>query len=140
MEIPSDLIFEGSNVRIYFAENSYVNRTASSIVIEGTRRGFLSLANCLIYIVNSLEDEIELLRIPFVTSQVFLTIKIDESVQGIEYGIVSGEDDTKFVWKMSESDSNDVFTAIHSLGHLNSELHLDSGKAVEELSVYCVIS
>lgn len=140
MEIPTDLIFVGSHIGVYFAEDRFFNRTASSVVIEGTRHGFLSLANCLIYFVNALKDEIDLSAIPFVQSQVGLMIKIDEAVAGIECGSVSRNHEKEFVWTMSESESNDIFTVIHSLGHLNSELHFDSGKAVEDLSVYCVIS
>ena len=80
MEIPSELIFEESHIEVYFAQDRFLNSTANSVVLKGTRHGFLSLANCLIYLVNALEDEIELCAIPFVRCQIDVIIKIDEAV------------------------------------------------------------
>jgi hypothetical protein len=138
MKIPENLIFAESNITINFAEDSYLNTTASSILIAGSRNGFLSLSNCLIYLVNSLENKIELHNLPFVNSEIRLTIELDEAVSGVANGKVLKRD-SEFIWVMSETESNSVFTGFHSLGHLNPELHLDDGKTKEELSVYCVV-
>lgn len=139
MNIPEDLIFPRTAVTIRFSAGEFLNQTASSIVIEGNRTGFLSLANCLIYFANSLEESIGLSSLPFITSHVKLTIQLDESVDHIHDGIVTRSGKEEFTWRISESASNEIFCLIHSLGYLNPEIHFDRDKMVEDVSIYCVV-
>ena len=139
MKVPLNLIFPDSEIQISFEPTVRYNHTSSCIVIEGTRGGFLSLANCLIYLANSLEDAIDLAELPFVNSQIRLTLKPDEDMDDRVNGVISRVSDTEFIWKMSETSSSGIFCLIHSLGQLNSELHLDYELPSNELSIYCVV-
>lgn len=139
MNLPKDLIFPEAVITIRFSTGEFLNRTANSIVIEGNRTGFLSLSNCLIYLANSLEESIDLNSLPFVNSQIKLSLEIDEAVDQIHDGLVNSSGKAEFIWRMSESTSNEIFCLIHSLGHLNPEIHFDRNKMVEDLSIYCVV-
>jgi hypothetical protein len=138
MQIPNDLVFDGSKIEILLEEHAPVNRTTTAVVIEGTRPGFLSLSNCLIFLANSLEDPIWFSSLPFVTDGVGLRIEFDETIDEPD-GVVVSTQDGHFVWKLSELNSNGIFCAIHSLANLNLDLHLDHNKTPIDLSVYCMV-
>lgn len=140
MKIPANLIFNGSKVIISFDESGLLNRTSVAIVIDGNPNGFLSLSNCLIYLTNELQDNIDLSQLPFVSSQVNLGIRLDESAAGFPVGKVERIGERDYIWTLSEEKSNGVFAAIHSLGHLNLDLHLDTEKAKSDISIYCSVT
>jgi hypothetical protein len=135
--LPSNLIFAGARIQVRLEETVPVSRTASAIVIQGNRAGFLSLANCLIFLSNALEDPIRFPALPFVSDEVRLQIEFDEAVTEV-HGVLVRECD-RTIWKLSELNSDSIFCAMHSLGNLNSELHLDVERSPSDLSVYCVV-
>lgn len=138
---PSDLIWSNSEIDIEFAEGCYLNKTRSSIVIEGTRNGFLSFANCLIYFVNALETELDLRDLPFVKASVDLRLRINDGVDDLwDEKVLFNPDSRGYTWEMSEATSNSILVGIHSLGHLNDELHLDRDKTESDISIYCVVA
>ena len=139
MNIPDSLIFEGSKIRISFNRTEKLNSSSAAVVIEGTPNGFLSLSNCLIYLANSLQECIDVSELPFVSADVNFRLILDESVNDCAVGTVTTPDEINFTWTLSENDSNSVFTLMHSLAHLNLELHLDDGKTEGDISVYCVV-
>jgi hypothetical protein len=139
VNIPENLIFGNSKIEVSLDTSGKLNRTLSAIVLEGNQNGFLSLSNCLIFLANELHNEIDLAELPFVTAHVGLIIRFDESAGHCPSGLLTRVDDSKYAWALSETESNSVFTAIHSLGHLNYDLHLDSAKAADEISVYCSV-
>ena len=140
IQFPTNLTFANSALRISFEKGANLNRTKDSILIEGTRGGFLSLSNALSYALNDLEDKIDLHLIPYVASDISFSIVCDESLEGVDYGKIFLRGDSDFIWKMSESEVCNIAGQIHSLGHINPELHFDSGKPNEEITVYCVVN
>ncbi len=137
--IPSALIIKGSSLRLLFDDEVQYNRTREAVVIEGTRAGFLSLSNGLNFYSNSLEDIIEVSSFPFIKSKIKLFIEIDESLDGIDSGNLIRKATDTFIWKMSEREICVVASSIHSLGYLNSEIHFDDEKNLDEISIYCVV-
>lgn len=138
--LPENLTFPNSRLKIFYGENVRFNKTQNSIVIEGTREGFLSLSNAITYLINDLQDIIFVSLIPYVTSDVIFTIENSESVAGICYGKVKRKEDNIFEWVLSETEICNITSEIHSLGHINSELHFDQGKPFDEITVYCVVT
>jgi hypothetical protein len=145
-QLPGNLIFEDSSLGISYDEEAKVNRTKYSIIIEGTRGGFLSLANAILFFSNDLEDNIHIHLLPFVVSDIQFTIECDYSLdeydgspERTQYGKVLQTGISQFVWKLSESEIDHVAASIHSLGHINPEIHFDEGKTLNEISVYCVV-
>ena len=136
--LPNNLIFNNSRLQVVYEQKSKVNKTRSAIIISGTREGFLSLANIIIFLINSLEGEIHLQDISFIKSSVKCSIKIDNNIE-LEGGEIHRDDTGVFVWRISEKEIDHVATSIHSLGHINSELHLDQNKDLDDFSVYCVV-
>lgn len=139
-QLPQNLIFANSILQIVFVENAGLNKTKASIVIEGTREGFLSLSNVLLYLSNDLQEVIRLDLIPFVNGEVELKIECDDTVNSGSYGIIQRKSDNQFSWLLSESELCKVASELHSLGHLNNELHLDESKSIDDISIYCVVS
>jgi hypothetical protein len=138
-QLPANLIFEDSSLTILFEEGATVNRTKSSIIIKGTKGGFLSLANAILFFSNDLMDTIHVHLLPFVSSNIVFSIRYDDSLNDIVYGTVLHIEEKQFIWKLSESEVCKVAAAIHSLGHINPEIHFDEGKAKNEITVYCVL-
>ncbi len=139
LHIPENLIFPDSQLRLYFEEPSEVNRTRAAIIIEGTRSGFLSLANVLLFLQNDLEHSIPIHELSFVDARVRLVIKCDSEVGGRRYGHFEQGEEGHFAWVLNEDNLSLVASDIHSLGHLNPELHMDDGMADDEISAYCVV-
>lgn len=139
-ELPTNLTFEGSSLTISFEKEAKLNSTKSTIVIQGTRAGFLSLTNAIFFYLNDLSDVIEFNKLPYITSSINLTIEPDESLEGLSYGTINQSTDQQFVWRMSEAEICRVASEVHSLGYVNNELHLDEAKKPGEISVYCVVS
>ena len=139
INFPLNLTFPDSALKLSFEQGTKLNRTIDSIVIVGSRGGFLSLSNALFYALNDLEDKVEVHEIPYVDATVCLSIVCDENLDGVEYGRIDRVSDTDFVWHISETELSSVAAQIHSLGHINPELHFDSGKPPEEITVYCVV-
>jgi hypothetical protein len=137
--LPENLIFKGASLKLLFETKADVNRTLSSIIIEGTASGFLSLANAILYYLNDLQEVIPLHELSFVSSEIKLTINIDDSLANDQYGRLRGKNAKEFEWRISESSLCQLASEIHSLGHINEELHLDQGKQTDEISVYCVL-
>ncbi|MCB2202301.1 hypothetical protein KQH51_05470 [bacterium] len=137
--LPSDLIFPDSLLRLYFEATSEVNRTGSALVFEGTRGGFLSLSNALIYFRNDLEESVSLHELSFVNSEIEMTMQI---ASGASFGLggeVERLSEHRFVWRLSEEGFSEFAFAVHSLGHLNPEIHFDDGVERDQISVYCVV-
>jgi hypothetical protein len=139
-EFPTILIFGHSRIEIKLAEGENLNSTRDVIVIRGSRSGFLSLANALLFLLNDLVDVMELNDLTYVSGHVRLTIMVDESVSGKPYGIITRGNQQQFLWRVSESETCRVASEIHSLGYINNELHLDQEKDPNEVSVYCVVT
>lgn len=137
-KIPDNLIFSNSNLNISYEENSSINNTQSAIIISGTRNGFLSFANILLFYSNDLEELIPLADLSFVNSTIDLTIQTGINARS-ENGDVFLSNQKKFLWLVNETDLDHIAALIHSLGHINNELHFDSGKSVNDISVYCVV-
>ena len=137
IQIPSILIFQGARLQITFEDTNPSNRTSREIMIMGNREGFLSLANTLIFCVNDLVDVIPLHEMQFVTSDFNLLIAVDEA--NISRGGIVEPNANGFIWSFSEDALCLTATNIHSLGYANPELHLDSDKLFEDISVYCVV-
>ena len=75
IKIPDNLIFPDSRLCLYYEDEVKVNETKSAIIFEGTRNGFLSLANVLLHQTNELHESIEIHNFPFVKANIELTIK-----------------------------------------------------------------
>lgn len=138
-KLPQNLIFPNSVLHIAFEENSSINKTNQVLILSGTCSGFLSLANALLFYVNSLEEKFDIHLFPFVESPTIrFTIEVDEALCSTRGDIVRiGKNN--FHWKLSEFAIDQIAALIHSLGHINRELHLDEGKAKNDVSVYCVV-
>ncbi len=144
--IPPILIFPDSRLKIYYETKIQVNQTYSAIVIVGTRNGFLSLANSLLYLGAELEDDIDISQFYFIHSDCKLIIKdsfspwdfyLGESIRDMP--VKKDENKLSFVWEMGEYQYNSICTSIHSLGNSNPEIHFDSGLDKNDISVYCVV-
>jgi len=138
-QVPNNLIFSDSALRITYEESSAVNKTNRAIIISGTRGGFLSLANIVLFYVNDLQQEIHLHELPFVESSIYLTIQIDIKTNS-NMGDVLAIGNNEFTWKLTEAEVDHVLASIHSLGHINNELHIDNAKIEDEISIYCVVN
>ncbi len=141
LRIPQNLIFPDSRLRIWYEEDKRLNhRTKTAVVIEGTTAGFLSLANALLFFGNDLEDTIPIHELPFVDSEIELFTKCDYGETKRRYGQLSREADGKFVWLLTEDALALMASDVHSLGHLNPEVHMmDDDMTEEDISVYCVL-
>lgn len=139
LNIPDPLVFEGSRLKVYFEDQVQVNKTTVAIVIMGSPNGFLSLANSLIYMLNDLKRSIPINEFPFVHGKVKLTIERDsKNITGL-YGRVAEMEPGHFIWRLTEANIGHLATRVHSLGHLNLELHLDYEMSPDDISVYCVL-
>lgn len=136
--VPDDLIFLNSFIHITYEMDSTVNKTNSAIIINGNRAGFLSLSNIILFYANDLEGKIHLHQLPFVKSASDLTIQISEEATSIS-GDIAAIGGNGFIWKLTERNVDHISASIHSLGHINNELHLDNGKITDDISVYCVV-
>lgn len=136
--LPGNLIFNNSRLKVVYDKQCRVNKTKSAIIISGTRGGFLSLSNIILFQVNNLEQEIRLHDISFIETSIKFIIKIDNKIE-LEGGQIHRDDGGVFIWNISEGEADHVAASIHSLGHINSELHLDQNKTLNDLSVYCVV-
>ena len=137
-QIPENLIFKNSRIRISCNISDNFNLTKKAIVIAGNKNGFLSLSNIILYSSNMLEEQIKLKDISFVKSSIEVNIVINEDIENI-HGYISQISEIKYKWELSEVNIDIVSGAIHSLGYINNELHLDSGMSESEISVYCVV-
>jgi hypothetical protein len=75
INIPDNLVFSESRLRLYYEDSAQPNRTRTAIVLEGTKSGFLSLANAILYLQNDLEDSIPIHEFEFVETAIQLTVK-----------------------------------------------------------------
>jgi hypothetical protein len=139
MRIPSNLIFSDPRLSITFEEGVYYNKTAETIVFRGSRTGFLTLSNALIYLLNDLVEQIHLCDLFFVQCDVVFVIVVDDSIDDTRNGGIARTDAKGFIWRISEDNLGKFASFVHSLGHQNTELHLDEGKTVDEISIYCVV-
>lgn len=139
INIPDNLVFPDSKLQLYFEDSVKVNRTCAAVVLKGTRGGFLSLANALIFLQNDLVDTIPFHEFQFIETDIRLTVKCSTEQGGRLYGFLTCEEAEGYVWKLSEDNLSLVAAGIHSLGHINPELHFDEGLAEDEISVYCVV-
>jgi len=139
ISIPDNLLFPESKLRLYFEDSVRPNRTRTAVVLEGTRGGFLSLANAILFLQNNLEDSIPIHGFQFVETDIRFTVKCRTEQGGRLYGFITNEGPRDYVWELSEDNLSLVAASIHSLGHLNPEVHMDDGFADDEISVYCVV-
>ena len=137
-DLPQNILIKDSSLNVYYEDKLVSNHTKSEIVIIGSRNGFLSLANSLIYLINDLELSIPIHKLPFVSSSIMLTIACDDKYLE-QHGDLKKIGEREFIWGLSEDNASLIATHIHSLGHLNPELHLDDEKKFEDISVYCVV-
>jgi len=138
VQYPESLIYPDSKIEIYFENKQQLNRTGKSIVIEGTRFGFLSLSN-LINVYNAyLCNPIILTDFNFVYSEIVLKINKRDNVS-LPEGRILKSLDSIYIWEISELNLFVVTGLLHSLGYANQELHLDTDLTFNEISVYCVV-
>ena len=137
-KIPENLLFPSSNLSITLENGVFYNRTPDSVVIRGSRTGFLTLSNALLYLVNDLEDTIDCCEIPTVKCNCNFLIRINEDILP-RSGLLVIQDGFRIEWNISEENLSLVATDIHSLGHLNSELHLEAADKLGRTSLYCVV-
>jgi hypothetical protein len=137
VEYPGLLINPDSEINIYFEEKVGVNKTRTSVIIEGSRNGFLSLSNMINVYSAYLYDPIVITDFPFVTSP--FKFEIVEDLDLLPSGYVIRENKAHFKWKISEIHLCVVICMLHSLGYANNELHLDTDLKPNDISVYCVV-
>ena len=137
VQYPKSLIFPASEIKIDFENKSTVNRTQSSIIIEGNPNGFLSFSNIINVYSAYLYDPIVVTQFPFVQSSLKFEIIEDDNL--FVSGFVIKESASHFKWKISEINLCQVICHLHSLGYANKELHFDTDLQVSDISVYCVI-
>lgn len=136
---PEFLIFPKSYITIYFDNKRNFNSTKQSIVIEGSRNGFLSLANLLNVYNVYLYSPIILTEFPFVKSTIVFEISANNNVS-LPNGKVIEDNQSKYIWLLSETSVFVITCLLHSLGYANNELHLDSDLQPGDISVYCVVN
>ena len=138
VEYPNILIYPESEISIYFEAKIRVNKTETSVIIEGNQEGFLSLSN-LINVYNVyLYNNIVITDFAFVRSDLIFEI-VEEIDLSLPNGYVLRESKKHFEWKISETNLFVVTGMIHSLGYANNELHLDTGLQPSDISVYCIV-
>ncbi|MDP4254964.1 MAG: hypothetical protein Q8938_13215 [Bacteroidota bacterium] len=135
---PKSLIHIDSHLEIFWEEDGKLNSTKSSVVIQGNREGFLSLANMINVYNVYLFQEINISDFPFVSSSFKFCIFQDESVQP-STGIVIREPIGILKWMISETNLFVVTGLLHSLGYANNELHFDNGLKYNDISLYCIV-
>jgi len=144
MTIPDNLIYKDSRIQVSLDQGSQYNRTAKALVISGTRNGFLSLANSLLFAVNELEEVIAVGELPFVSADVDFRIHINDSTEKLAkqypHPPVTCSSTKSYVWDLGEGVFFDLVAGIHSLGYCNNEIHFDRGMPMDKISVYCVVS
>ncbi len=141
MNVPTNLILAGSVLRLCHERRKQVNRTPEALVVSGTRNGFLSLANTMLYTINQLDEVLALDELPFISGDAIFHVRLDESVPhtSAAYPPVIRTDSGRFEWTLPEATFLDVVASIHSLGYANSEVHFDRGVAPTAISLYCVV-
>lgn len=141
IKVPDNLILIDSKLHLRLNRDLRVNRTNESLIIIGTRNGFLSLANSLLFAVNMLENDISLSKLPFISCQIDFEIQYDDSVNDTNqsYPPVVCSNNNSFIWKMGYNKLLDIIASIHSLGYVNNEIHFDRGVPQDQISVYCAV-
>lgn len=139
IEIPALLVLPNSAVRVSYEENVFYNRTRNSILIEGTRAGFLSLANSIFFLLNDLQDVFYISSLPFVKADLQLKVECDDRFEDSPGGRVERVQGDEFLLRTTDRELSNTASLIHSLGYVNNELHLDGGKMADEISIYCVV-
>jgi len=141
LKVLDKLIFNNSKIRISFKKDFNQNTTKDSILIEGNRNGFLSMANLLLYFNNELTEDILLHDIPFVDSHFpfIVNIKDEEGTKLFDAEVVNHNN--SYYWMMDEINFCQTCSSFHSLGTINAEIHFDDGIVNKDaISVYAVVS
>ena len=84
-------------MRLYFEEHLEVNRTKSTLILEGPRWGFLSLSNALMYLLNDLKESVYLRRLTIVSTETGVTLQIAVDASLGLVGTIERTSDREFV-------------------------------------------